>query len=243
MEYGYVADTPKYNKKSGLYDVPVMFEEDIKIISCYRILNPTSIQYTTEPGYFLLSHDSKYIYLNNNTDINTVFKNIIFSKNNISYTNEDLLEINIDPVKKYTKISLIDIPPESCINLAFENNDFDKRYQIANNSLYNKYDCLATNVVTMKDNSFTNIDVKKTGLLETLSYYISGASTPSESNRSGNAECNVNIIEDVHQYNTFYVYSLTSLNLLFVIIIIIMIFNIVKDSEKMSQLNKKSDFD
>ena len=41
MEYGYVVDTPKYNKKSGLYDVPIMFEEDIKIISSYRILKAT----------------------------------------------------------------------------------------------------------------------------------------------------------------------------------------------------------
>ena len=146
MEYGYVIDVPKYNKITGLYDVPVMIDKDIKMISCYRILNPTILKYTEEPGYFLISLNGKYMYINDKTDINTLFKNIIFSKNNVNYSNEDILEINIDPIKKYTKISLIDIPHESCINLAFEDDDSDRKYQISNKNLYNKYDCLIKNI-------------------------------------------------------------------------------------------------
>lgn len=239
MEYGYVTDHAEYNSINGLYDVKVKIDEDIKIISSYRLLNPTMLKYTENTGYFLISPDSKYIFINEKTDINTLFKNIIFSKNNTNYTNYDLLDINIDPIKKYTKISSIDILPESCINLALENNETIRNYQINNTNLYNKYDCLVKNVVNMSDNSFTNIEPKKTGLMETLSYYFSG--TPSEESKNGDCNLTVNtVMENVNQYNTFYVYGLTSLNFLFFIIIIIMIFNIIQDSEKLIKIKKRN---
>jgi len=138
MEYGYITDTPKYNTVSGLYDVSLKVDEDIKTISCYRFLNPTKLKYTSAPGYFLISPDSNYIFINNLIDMNVLFKNIIFSKNNLNYSNEDLLEINMDPIKKYTKISFIEIPPESCLNLALENKDSDRNKQIVHNNIYNK---------------------------------------------------------------------------------------------------------
>ena len=238
MEYGYVIDYEKYNKITGLYDVTVIIDKNKKIISCYRILNPTILKYTEEPGYFLISLNSKYIYINDKTDINTLLKNIIFSKNNLNYSNEDILEINIDPIKKYTLISLIDIPAESCINLVLEDNDSNRKYQITNSNLFNKYDCIVTNL-NISNDSFTNIEQKNKGIFESMSYYLLG--TPSAKGFiDPNKECNVNIVEDVHQYNTFYFYGLTTLNLLFIIIIIIMIFNIIKDSEKD---NKKSRID
>jgi len=74
-----------------------------------------------------------------------------------------------------------------------------------------------------------------------MSYYLSGS--PSDSNDT-KVECNItNIHEDIHNYNTFYVYGLTSLNLLFIIIIIVMIFSIIKDSEKINKRQTKSNFE
>jgi hypothetical protein len=243
MEYGYITDTPKYNTISGLYDVHVKIDEDVKTISCYRFLNPTKLKYTSEPGYFLISPDSNYIFVNSLIDMNTLFKNIIFSKNNLNYTNDDLLEINVDPIKKYTKISFIEIPPESCINLALENKEYDRNNQIVHNNIFNKYDCLVKNSSIISDNSFTNLEPKKPSLLESMSYYLTGS--PSDSyDKKG--DCNVHVTsihEDIHQYNTFYVYGLTSLNLLFLIIIIIMIFSIVQDSEKVNKRQKKPEFE
>ena len=240
MEYGYVTDIPQYNTTSGLYDVNVKIDEDIRTISSYRLLNPTLLKYTENPGYFLISPDSKYIFINDKTDINSLFKNIIFSKNNTKYSNHDLLDFNIDPIKKYTKISLIDIPPESCINLALENNNTNRNHQIVNANLYNKYDCLIKHVVNMEHNSFTNIEPKKTGIFETLSHYLTGKSSDDD-NKKGDCNVTVNsVMEDINQHNTFYVYGLTSLNLLFIIIIIIMVFNIIQDSEKMNKMSKMS---
>jgi len=244
MEYGYVIDYEKYNKITGLYDVTVIIDKNKKIISCYRILNPTILKYTEEPGYFLISLNSKYIYINDKTDINTLLKNIIFSKNNLNYSNEDILEINIDPIKKYTLISSIDIPAESYINLAFEDNDVDRNYQIINNNIYSKYDCLVVNAM-MINNNFTNIEPKKGGIFESLSHYFTGKKSEITTEKSDSG-CTVNInseIETINQYNNFYVYGLTSLNLLFLIIVIIMVFSLVNDSEKINKKVKRSSID
>jgi hypothetical protein len=238
MEYGYITEKPIYNKLSGLYDIKLMVGEDINLISCYRLLNSTKLKYVQSPGYFLISPDSKYIFINEVTDINTLIKNIIFSKNNLNYSNEELLEINTDPIKKYTKLAPIDIPPEYCINLALEDNDTDRNYQIVNKDIYNKYDCLVKNITTMNNNGFTNIEPIKLSFFESMTSYFTGS--PSTTIDSNNCKI-TNIYEDIHQYNTFYVYGLTSLNFIFIIIIILLIIQIMQDSEKLK--NNSGDFE
>jgi hypothetical protein len=240
MEYGYITETPKYNKLNGLYDVKLVSETDTNIISCYRLLNSTKLKWTNSPGYFLLSPDSKYIFINNTTDINTLIKNIIFSKNNLNYSNEELLEINTDPIKKYTKLTPIDIPSEYCINLALEDNDNDRNYQIVNKGIYNKYDCLVKNITTMNNNTFTNLEPKKSTLFESMTYYLTGS--PSQTIDPDN--CNVtNIYQDIDNYNTFYVYGLTSLNFISIIIIILLIVQIIQDSEKLKKKSNNGEFE
>jgi hypothetical protein len=244
MEYGYITETPIYNKISGLYDVKLMVDKDIITISCYRLLNGTKLKYTNSPGYFLISLDDKYLFINDKTDINTFIKNIIFSKNNLNYTNEDILEINTDPITQYTKLTPIDIPPEYCINLALEENETDRNFQIVNKDLYNKYDCMVKNITSMTNNSFTNLEPKKTGIFESMSYYFTGSPSGTQQTQEGN--CNVqvtSILEDVQQNNTFYVYGLTSLNFLFFIIMILMVYQIVLDTEKINKFPKKSEFE
>jgi len=223
MENGYILDMPKYNSITGLYDTPIKIGLENKTINCYRLLNNTNLKYSEEAGYFLLSPDSKYIFIDENTDVNTFLKNIIFSKMHIEYTNKDLLEINNNPVDKYSNISLIEIPNDTCINLALEDNVINRENQIKNNNKYNQYDCLVKNISNI---SYTNTEPKT--IMEKMTDYFIGSpsNTPS-------TECNkLNVVEVIHQYNTFYVYGLTSLNIIFVLIIIMMIFSLIKDSGK-----------
>ena len=238
MENGYILDTPTYNSITGLYDTPIKIGSEDKVINSYRLLNNTNLKYSENPGYFLISPDSKYIYITESTDINTFLKNILFSKNNLKYTNHDLLEINNNPIEKYSKISLIEIPPESCINLSLEEDIINRDYQIKNKNKYNQYDCLVKNISNI---SFTNVE--PTSIFEKMTYYITGVSPITPSGGPSSTECNINAVEIIHQYNTFYVYGLTSLNLLIIIIAGMMIFTIIQDANKIEpKIKTNSEF-
>jgi hypothetical protein len=236
MEYGYVSNSI-YNKESGLYDVTIKNKENEIIEPCYRILNETYLKYNKLNGYFLLSPDSKYIFIKETSEPNEILKNIIYSKKHITQNNEDILNMNNDPIERYSSLSFISIPPETCINLALEDNAKDRHYQIVNKTKYNKYDCLVSDIA---NNSFTNIVPKKKSVIESLSSYFIG--TPSEDydhDHKENKDCNCNVtVEDIHQYNQFYMYGLTSLNLLMIIVIIIIVFVIIQDSENISKHKK-----
>jgi hypothetical protein len=216
MDNGYIIDTPRYNSDTYLYDVPILLNNDIKkTISCYRILNNTSLVYEKEPGYFYISTDNKYLYVKSDTEVMDILKNIHFSLLNPIKTNKDILEINVDPVLKYTHIISLVLFDVNCINLALEDNVGSRLNQIRSANKYNKHDCLVKNVEKEKENYF-NIETKKNTIYERLSY----AFTPSSDD--SNPETITNII-DIHTYNKFYVYGLTTLNMLLIIIIIIMI--------------------
>ena len=234
MEYGYVSSS-KYNKELGLYDVSIMNGDKETVEPCYRILNSTYLKYSKTNGYFLLSPDSKYIFIKESSEPNDIFKNLIYSKKHIIKNNEDILNMNIDPIEKYTSVSLISIPPETCINLALEDNSIDRNFQIVNKPKYNKYDCLVSDI---SNNSFTNVAQKKLSMIESWTSYFIGTPSNQDSNNT-NKDCDVNItVEEVHQYNQFYMYGLTSLNLLLIIIGIIMVFSIVQDSENIIRHKK-----
>jgi len=239
MEYGYVSNSI-YNKESGLYDVTIKNSKNIEseiIEPCYRILNETYLKYNKSNGYFLISPDSKYIFIKENIEPNEILKNIIYSKKYITQNNEEILNINIDPIEKYKLLSFLTIPPETCINLALEDNAKDRHYQIVNKTKYNKYDCLVSDIA---NNSFTNVINKKKNMIESLSEYLTG--TPSDQNTDHDKDCNCNVtVQDVHQYNQFYMYGLTSLNLLMIIIIIIIVFVIIQDSKNISKHKKTLD--
>jgi hypothetical protein len=147
--------------------------------------------------------------------------------------------MNNDPYQKYNILTLVDIPAFMCINLAFENNEKDKMNQILYKNKYNQYDCLVKNIV---NNNFTNVNKKS--IIETISSYISfSPSSHNESSKYQN-ECNsqkidftpITNITDIHEYNQFYVYGLTTLNGLLIIMIIIIIFIISNDIHKHSHM-------
>jgi len=240
MDKGYIYDKPIYNSTTYLYDVSIIIDnKDIKIISCYRILNSTPLVYAEEPGYFYISMDNKYIYFKDTDIFTEIQKNIIYSIKNPLKSNQDLLDINNDPIQKYTEIILLTIPESTCINLALENNSIDRQNQIRNVGKYNSYDCL---VKSIANNSFTNINNNNDTIYERLSQYFTNTSsdTPSETllNTPSNTPSNTINIVDIHQYNKFYVYGLTTLNMLLIIIIILMLLTLTNSQENNSKLSK-----
>lgn len=228
MDNGYIINTPKYNSTTYLYDVPILINDKVKqVISCFRILNNTPLVYSEESGYFYISPDSKYIYFKDTTVFTEFLKNIDFSINNPLKTNKDILNINNDPVEKYTYIVLSTASESTCINLALEDNYIDRLNQIKNVGKYNSYDCLVKNIT---NNSYTNVKANDDTLYERLTQLF----TPQSSNSD---KPDVTIV-DIHQYNKFYVYGLTTLNMLLVIIIILMLLLITNDTK--SKVNYKS---
>jgi len=225
MDNGYIIDTPKYNSDTYLYDVPILVNNDEKIISCYRILNNTSLVYEKEPGYFFISTNNKYLYIKSDTEVMDILKNIQFSLLNPLKTNKDLLEINNDPVLKYTYIVELSLFDVNCINLALEDDTYKRLNQIRNANKYNKYDCLVKNV---NKDSYTNIEnpsPNNNNIYERLSQiFIQSTSNSTSDTEDGNHETTT--IIDIHTYNKFYVYGLTILNMLLIIIIIIIVVNI-----------------
>jgi len=229
MDNGYIIDTPLYNFKTGLYDVPL---SNNNTISCYRILNNTKLTYSTDAGYFYLSMDDTYIFIPDDANQVDIFKSMIYSNNNPNITNQKILDINNDPYEKYSKLGLIMVPETMCINLALEDNNDDRLSQIKNNK-YVKYDCLVKNSI----DTFKNTN--PSSLYETITSYISYSPSTYQKKTHEHNDCNpvINVspitnIEDIHQYNQFYVYGLTSLNLLLIIIIVIVIITISNDSKK-----------
>lgn len=239
MDNGYVIDIPTYNLSTGLYDVTLYYSstQSKKTISCYRILNMTKLNYVERSGYFYISPDSKYLYFTEDTEINDYFKNVIFSQKQIS--NNEILDINNDPIQKYNLISLLEIPKTMCLNLALENDEQNRMNQILHKSKYNQYDCL---VKTMVNNSFKNVEIKKNFITEMVEKYISYS--PSDDKEDYDKDDKPDIvtnqivigditeINDIHMYNKFYVYGLTVLNLLLIIIIIIAVLVLTKDTKQ-----------
>lgn len=219
MDNGYIIDIPKYNSNTYLYDVPILINEQKQTISCYRILNSTSLIYSEESGYFYISMDSKYLFFKDTIIFNDYLKNIQFSINNPSKTNQDILDINNDPVQKYTYIVLSTLEETMCINLALEDKSSDKLDQLKTISKYVTHDCLVKNIT---NNSYTNVKKEPDSLYERLT----GLFTPNASNDNHD---HVTIV-DIHQYNKFYVYGLTTLNMLLIIIIIIILLMLTNDS-------------
>ena len=219
MDNGFIIDIPKYNSNTYLYDVPILINEQKQTISCYRILNSTPLIYSEEPGYFYISMDSKYLFFKDTIMFNDYLKNIQFSISNPSKTNQDILDINNDPVQKYTYIVLSTLEETMCINLALEDKSSDKSNQLKTINKYVTHDCLVKNIT---NNSYTNVSNEPDSLYERLT----GLFTP---NASNNNHDHITIV-DIHQYNKFYVYGLTTLNMFLIIIIVIILLLLTNDS-------------
>jgi hypothetical protein len=247
----------EYNSTTGLYDIK---SESIVIASTIRIFNPTNLKYDSlKVGYFFLSMEtsspSKYIYLDgSNPDLDMSY--LDYSINNLSITNDILLEIylgtspntrlTISPNSLYseiktslnpTSLTITNVKERLCINFAYEQDSKIRAKQVEllkKNSAYNTY------------NGYNCISLLESAIGSTIPSPISGAPALSTSGLSGSSQsfktneinvggstllCNSNNM-DIKEYNVYYMYGLTFLNGLLIIISIALILLLVDDKGK-----------
>ena len=146
-----------YNNSTGLYDLTL---NDNSIINTVRIFNTTDlISNNSNNGFFYISPDNKYIYLDGISPILDI-QYLNFCLNNGSITNDELLEIQLTTITSKKKIQnesydaiqlrLSSSNPEIisylkknvCINFAYEQNLEKRNTQLKllkNNPIYVSY--------------------------------------------------------------------------------------------------------
>jgi hypothetical protein len=261
-------NTISYNEFTGLYDLIL---NDNSIVNTVRIYNTTNlIANSSNVGFFYISPDNKYIYLDGNSPILDIqYLNFSFMNSNV--TNEQLLEIQLTVSASQKKIQndtydvlqlrlsnenpdiIQEIKKNVCLNFAYEQTVEKRKTQIEllkNNSIYNsylEYSCINypdMNILsTASILGFNNIKTSSSKVFEgatgnTTSGYINSPSNSSNlpSGSSVNSPnstflCNSNNTE----INTFYVYGMTFMNGLLIIISIALILLVFDDTNK----NKK----
>ena len=131
-----------FNSESGLYDLTMSDKSIIK--NQYRIVNETGLKNDKQVGFFNISADDKYIFLDNK-EVEKNYSNLYkYSRygqlNNLD--NNDLFEISINPVKSIEVYNYV-VPAGFCFVLAYEDDIKTKRMQMINANLYNQYDCIS----------------------------------------------------------------------------------------------------
>ena len=144
-------------------------------------------------------------------------------------SNYDILEINNDPVSKYASISSIQVPKTQCINLALEDNHVNRVNQITNKNKFNSKDC-----INIRNENYDNIEENypKNTIIENIQQLIGYTPSSTHNNSNIKNEYNNTTIVDVHEYNRFYVYGLTSMNCFLLLIVILMVIVIYDDNAK-----------
>jgi len=226
----------KYNSETGLYGI-YKNNTNLPIVNSFRIYNNTTLLHSKDSiGYFYISPDNKYIYLdgsNPNLDIQYLY----FSMMNPNVTNNilyDIYSISSVSTKKInnetydqiqTRLNTItqdvmtNLKKQICISFAYELDIDNRKKQIdllAQNSeykIYNQYDC------TNETESVINIE----------KYDISPTSSTSPMSNSNTLVCHSN---NLTEYNTYYMYGLTVLNGLLILISIALILLVFDDKGK-----------
>lgn len=240
--------TITYNPQTGLYDISG--SGSTLLASTIRIFNPTNLKNDSKSvGFFYISPDNKYIYLDGTSpNLDLIYLN--YSITNSGVTNDILYEINSGTSgsvmlnnKSYSEIktslvespaTMVTIKKSLCINFAYEQ-DIDKRTKqvelLSKNASYQAYNAYNCNSSIIQP---------------TIPSPISGAPALSTSGLSGSGEssgtnainvggstllCNSNNM-DIKEYNVYYMYGLTFLNGLLIIISIALILLLVDDKGK-----------
>lgn len=244
-------NTISYNSSTGLYDLIL---NDNSVVNTVRIYNTTNlISNNSSAGFFYISPDNKYIYLDGNSPILDI-QYLNFSSMNTNVTNEQLLEIQLTASASQKKVQndtydviqlrlsnenseiIQQIKKNVCINFAYEQTAEKRKPQIEllkNNSIYTSYlDYTCMNYSDMSVLSaasilgFSNIRPKSSNVIEGAT-----GDTPAGSlNTPGGSTflCNSNNTE----INTFYVYGMTFMNGLLIIISIALILLVFDDTNK-----------
>jgi hypothetical protein len=202
----YVVDY-NFNSESGLYDLTMNDNSIIK--SQYRIVNETGLKNNKKVGFFNISADDKYIFLDNkdaDKNYSNLYKYSRYAQLN-NLDNNDLFEISINPVKSIEVYNYA-VPAGFCFVLAYEDDIKTKRMQIIKTNLYNQYDCISVfiNQENFKDiPEFPEIICKK---------------------RNNNKEINNNEIDN----KEYYVYGSDLTNIILIMITIALMYSLFKEN-------------
>lgn len=237
----------QYNPQTGLYDI-YKSGSTTSIASTIRIYNPTNLKRTTL-GFFYISDDNKYIYLDGTLpNLDIVY--LDYSIKNSSVSNDVLYEINSGTSsstmlngKSYNEIktsmstssnTMDAIKKTLCISFAYEQ-DFDKRVKqielLVNNPIYKSYNVYNCNSSIVGPTILSPISGAPA--LSTSELSGSGKSSGTNEINVGGSTlmCNSNNM-DIKEYNVYYMYGLTFLNGLLIIISIALILLLVDDKGK-----------
>jgi len=220
----------KYNSETGLYDIYKL--NTLKpIANTIKIYNNTTLVYVKDViGFFYISHDNKYIYLDgSNSNLDIEYLN--FSIQNPSVTNSTLYDIystvsvSSKKINNETyneiqeRLSKLTLTKQVCISFAYEQDSETRKKQIKlllNNQeykIYKQYDCnVNTNEVFSPITGVENYDF-----------------SPSTNPNNTTVVCNSN---NITQFNSYYMYGLTVLNGLLILITIALILLVFDDNGK-----------
>lgn len=132
----------KLNNDTGLYDLTMNDGSLIK--NQYRIINETGYTNNRKVGYFNISTDNKYLFLDGKDaqkNYTNLYKFGRFGQLN-KLDNNGLYEVSLNPVQRLDVYNYV-VPVDFCMILAFEDNINVRRMQLKRNKLYNNYDCMS----------------------------------------------------------------------------------------------------
>jgi len=204
----YVVDY-NFNSASGLYDLTMSDKSIIR--SQYRIVNETGLKNNQKVGFFNISPDDEYLFLDNKDpehNYNNLYRYSRYAQLN-NLDNNDLFEISINPVKSIEVYNYV-VPAAFCFELAYEDDLETKRMQMAKANLYNEFDCISV-FVNQENFEYTP------GSREFPEIVCNNISN------SNNTEI---------EYNRYYMYGLGATNFMLVIIMFALVFSLFKENSK-----------
>ena len=185
------------NNNTGLYDLTMNDGSLIK--NQYRIINETGYKNNKKVGYFNISTDNKYLFLDgkdSKKNYTNLYKFSRFGQLN-KLDNYGLYEVSLNPVQRLDVYNYV-VPVDYCMILAFEDDINVRRMQMKRNKLYNNYDCMS--VLINEDRE-----------------YFEGAP-----GAFPEIICNSNNITN-NEFNRYYVYGLGAMNFLLFVIAVALI--------------------
>jgi hypothetical protein len=237
-----------YNSVTGLYDLTL---SDNSIVNTIRIFNTTNLV-SSNSGFFYISPDNKYIYLDGISPILDI-QYLNFCLTNESVTNDQLLDIQLTSSVSTKKIQndtydvlqlrLSSVNPEIiselkksvCLNFAYER-ELDSRLnqikKLKNNKIYTSYidfNCSVSSGSFLSQAEIFGIKTIDTFTSNTENYQEDATGDTDTKNDPGTTfSCNSNNTE----INTYYMYGLTFMNGLLIIISIALILLVFDDKSK-----------
>ena len=190
----------KLSNDTGLYDLTMNDGSIVK--NQYRIINETGFKNEMKVGYFNISTDNNYLFLDDKDpkkNYTNLYKFSRYGQLN-KVDNNGLYAVAHNPVQRLDVYNYV-VPVDYCMILAFESDPKVKRAQMMRNRLYNDYDCM-------------------TILVDEDREYFEGAP-----GRFPEIVCNSNNITN-NEYSRYYIYGLGMMNFLLFVIAVALIFTL-----------------